>query len=135
MKKILSIIIIGAAFYAAADTTNSITVKFTVETLGVATNSTTLKLDGVAGSKRDKFHVAGQTWKYEEYINSGTGTNTMDVWLKERFKAQVDYEAIQRVRAEQLTLMIKLSTLINEQPELLSDADRVTLAAIAAKLP
>jgi len=132
MKKIILLAILLAGFTASAQSTNII-IKVTVEELGGATNSATLKLDG-AGTKRDQMLVAGQVAKFQAQAGT-TNSVAMDVMIRQQIKGMLEYDGLAHNARMQAALLIKLGLILTEQPELLTDADKSQLAAIAAKLP
>ena len=132
MKKLIVLSIVTLVSLAAFGQTNII-VKVTVEELGGTTNSTTLKLDG-AGTKRDQMLVAGQVAKFQAQAGT-TNSVAMDVMIRQQIKGMLEYDGLAHNAMMQAALLIKLGLILTEQPELLTNADKSQLAAIAAKLP
>lgn len=138
MKNILllGLMLVGLSAYSQESTNKSIIIRVTVENRAGVTNQSAVRFDG-NGSKRDALAVqAADAWIAEQlkYERPGS-TNTMDVQLKDKIKAQYEVEALALNAAQQAVLLAKLAEILNTQPELLSASEKTQLANIAAKLP
>lgn len=135
MKKILvaAVVLCALAFTAAAGVTN-ITVKVTTEIAGVGTNNSTLKVQQ-DGTAKDALMADGTVFAYQYQVTQWGQTNTLDGWLKDQFKAQMQIYASAKAVADYATQAAKINKILTEQPDLLSTTQKNQLAAIAALIP
>lgn len=137
MKTLLVLVSIAAFSIAAqAQTVTNLSFRVTVETgvVGGTTNSvnTTLRLDyGVA---KDLTRINGLVYAWNAYRGAG-GTNDLGMWLKTDLKDRADSYAATKQSADYAGLVAKLTSLLLQNPDLLSASDLSSLNTIAAKAP
>lgn len=137
MKTILIALSLAAsAFIAQAQTVTNIAWRIQVErgTVGGATNTTTTNFRYDYGTSKDLLKINGFVFAHNQYQASG-GTNDLNTWLKmdvgDRAKSYADVKS----QADYTALVAKLSSLLLQNPDLLSASDLTSLNTIAAKAP
>lgn len=136
MKTLIFGILAATALATSAQTVTNIAYRITVETgtVGVSTNSvnTNLRLD--YGTSKDLTRINGFVYAWNGY-KSGGGANTLGDWLKTDVKDRADSYAAVKQQADNSALVAKLSSLLLQNPDLLSASDLASLNTIAAKAP
>lgn len=137
MKTLIAIAAIAfAALSSQAQTVTNLAFRITVETgvVGGTTNSvnTNLRLD--YGTAKDLTRINGWVYAWNAYKVAG-GTNDLGSWLKTDLKDRADSYAATKQAADHAGLVAKLTSLLLQNPDLLSASDLSTLATIAAKAP
>lgn len=136
MKKLLTITVSLFALIAGAQTTTNIAFKITVETVsGGTTNNavSNFRFDS-GGTKADQIRIDGAAMAYATY-RSGGGTNAFEVWLKQDVKDRLKEYADAKAHFDNAATAAKISSLLLQNPDLLSASDLSNLATISAKAP
>lgn len=136
MKKLIALALLVLPFTAAAQTTTNIAFRITVETVTAGvTNSvnTNFRYDWGVGTK-DGLKIAGLAYAFAGYRANG-GQQDFGGWLKiDQNDRAKDYQNAKEV-VDNSALVAKLTSLLLQNPDLLSAADLTNLQTIAAKAP
>lgn len=131
MKKLLFAIALSALpFVAHAQPTN---VQIRVTWDGV---NSSLNLDST-GSKKDQNRIAGLWFAYQVYV-AAQGTNTVlapQVWLRNQHTVLIDDYSAQKQASDSAIKAEKIKLLMTVYSDLLDNAQKNQLDAIAALLP
>lgn len=139
--QILAILaLIAASLAAQAQTTTNVTVRWTVETVTAnVTNSvnTSLRLDYGTRTK-DSIRIDGLSFAYANYLAT-LSTNDVPLafgpYMKAYYTTIIDSYAKQKQAGDNAAMAAKITQLLTQQSDLLSNADLNNLATIAAKAP
>lgn len=139
MKRLLVILSISLAAFALtakAQTVTNIAWRIQVErgTVGGSTNTTTTNFRYDYGTAKDLLKVNGFVFAWNQYQASG-GTNDLNTWLKTDVSDRAKSYADVKTAADNTALVAKLTTLLLQNPDLLTASDLSSLNTIAAKAP
>lgn len=136
MKILLVLALAAFTFAAQAQTVTNLAFRITVETgaVGGTTNivNTNLRLD--YGTAKDLTRINGWVYAWNAYKVAG-GTNDLGSWLKTDLKDRADSYAATKQAADYAGLVAKLTSLLLQNPDLLSASDLSSLTTIASKAP
>ena len=137
MKKLLLAAALAAfAFTAQAQTVTNIAWRIQVETgtVGGSTNTVTTNFRYDYGTTKDLLKVNGYVFAWQAYKANG-GANDLNTWLKTDVADRAVSYANAKQTADNSALVQKLTSLLLQNPDLLSNADLNNLQTIAAKAP
>lgn len=140
MKTTLSILfLVLLASFAEAQTTTNIAFRISVETVTAGTTNTvntTLRLD--YGTAAEAFSIDGFALGHAQNIAAnGTNAPTFGVYMRQELKDQLVRPAsrVAQDRVKQASAVDKIPTIIANQWDNLTQAQKNQLAAIAAAFP
>ena len=137
MKIIITLALLTtSAFVAQAQTVTNIAWRITVETgtVGGSTNSVNSNLRLDYGVAKDLTRINGWVFAWNSAKASGN-TNILGDWIKVDTKDRSDSYAAAKQANDYTALVAKLSSLLLQNPDLLSAGDLSSLNTIAAKAP
>lgn len=136
MKKLIALALLILPLSAAAQTTTNISYVVTVETVsGGVTNSTptSFRWDWGVGTK-DGLKISGVVFGFNGYKSSG-GVLAFGPWIKSNINDWgKSYQDAKEV-VDNSALVAKLTSLLLQNPDLLTGTDMTNLNTIAAKAP
>lgn len=137
MKKLLALAILVLPLAAKAQTVTNIAWRITVETgtVGGSTNSVNSNLRLDYGVAKDLTRINGWVFVWNAAIASGSTTSTLGDWIKTDTKDHSDSYAAVKQANDNASLVTKLTSLLLQNPDLLSTSDLTNLQTIAAKAP
>lgn len=136
MKKLLALALLILPIAAKAQTVTNIAWRITVETgtVGGTTNSVNSNLRLDYGVAKDLTRINGWVFAWNVAKASGN-TNILGDWIKTDTKDRSDQYAAVKQTSDNAVLVQKLTSLLLQNPDLLSASDLSNLNTIAAKAP
>lgn len=138
--KLILLAALALTYSASAQTSTNVVFRVTVETVtGGVTNSvqSTLRLEG-AGTEPEVFAVNGLLTAYEQNVAAnGENAPTFPLFLRQEIRDQVvkPYAKVVQDAAKKALAVDTIPTIIANQWENLTQAQKNQLAAIAAAFP
>lgn len=136
MKKLILLALLVLTLAAKAQTVTNIAWRITVETgtVGGATNSVNSNIRLDYGVAKDLTRINGWVFAWNAAKASGN-TNILGDWIKTDTKDRSDQYAAVKQASDNTALVQKLTSLLLQNPDLLSASDLSNLNTIAAKAP